>query len=101
MYTPQIASPFTVNPSCTPVIKPELLVLLACPQTGQSLAVADAAVLSSVNSRITAGGVKNVGGADVADQLTEALAREDGQVIYPVRDEIPMLLVDEGISTNG
>ena len=83
------------------MIKPELLVLLACPDTGQSLSVADAGVLASVNGRIAAGGVKNVGGADVTDQLTEALAREDGQVLYPVRDEIPMLLIDEGISANG
>lgn len=83
------------------MIKPELLALLACPQTGQSLTVAEAAVLEAVNGRIAAGGVKNVGGADVADQLAEALAREDGQVIYPVRDDIPMLLIDEGISVSG
>ncbi len=83
------------------MIKPELLALLACPQTGQSLSVAGADVLGAVNGRIAAGGVKNVGGADVADQLVEALAREDGQVIYPVRDDIPMLLIDEGISVGG
>lgn len=83
------------------MIKPELLALLACPQTGQSLSIADAAVLGAVNGKIAAGGVKNVGGADVTDQLTEALAREDGQVIYPVRDDIPMLLIDEGISAAG
>jgi uncharacterized protein YbaR (Trm112 family) len=83
------------------VIKPELLALLACPQTGQSLSIADAAVLGAVNGKIAAGGVKNVGGADVTEQLTEALAREDGQVIYPVRDDIPMLLIDEGISAAG
>ncbi len=83
------------------MIKPELLALLACPQTGQSLSIADAAVLGAVNGKIAAGGVKNVGGADVTEQLTEALAREDGQVIYPVRDDIPMLLIDEGISAAG
>ena len=54
-----------------------------------------------MNGQIAAGGVKNVGGADVTDQLTGALGREDGLVIYPVRDGIPMLLVDEGISAKG
>ena len=83
------------------MIKPELLALLACPQTGQSLSIADAAVLEAVNGKIAAGGVKNVGGADVGDALVEALAREDGQVLYPVRDDIPMLLIDEGISVAG
>ena len=83
------------------MIKPELLDLLACPQSGQSLTIADDSVLAAVNGRISAGGVKNVGGADVTEALTGALAREDGLVIYPVKDQIPMLLIDEGISVSG
>ncbi len=83
------------------MIQPELLAILACPETRQSLQLADDAVLGSVNEKIAGGGVKNVGGADVTDALTAGLIREDGQVVYPVRDDIPVLLVDEGIRVSG
>ncbi len=83
------------------MIQPELLAILACPETRQSLQLADDAVLGSVNEKIAGGGVKNVGRADVTDALTAGLIREDGQVVYPVRDDIPVLLVDEGIRVSG
>lgn len=41
--------------------------------------------------------MQNVGGADVTAALEAGLVREDGQVIYPVRDDIPVLLREEGI----
>jgi uncharacterized protein YbaR (Trm112 family) len=80
------------------VIDKELLAILACPETHQPLSLADAALLERVNARIRAGGVVNVGGAAVADPLEAGLVREDGAVLYPIRDGIPVLLVDEGIA---
>ncbi len=79
------------------MIDKELLAILACPETHQPLALADAALLQRVNARISAGGVKNVGGAAVSEPLTAGLVREDKRIVYPVRDEIPVLLIDEGI----
>jgi uncharacterized protein len=79
------------------VIDKDLLDVLACPQTYQPLAVADAAVLEQANGRIRAGTAVNAAGKKVAEPLTEALVREDRKLIYPVRDGIPVLLVDEGI----
>jgi uncharacterized protein YbaR (Trm112 family) len=79
------------------VIDKDLLEMLACPQTYQSLAVADSATLERANTRIRAGAAKNVAGKPVTDPLAEALVREDGKLVYPVRDGIPVLLVDEGI----
>jgi uncharacterized protein YbaR (Trm112 family) len=41
--------------------------------------------------------VSNRGGVAVSDALVEALVREDGALLYPVRDDIPIMLVDESI----
>lgn len=79
------------------MIDKELLAILACPETHQPLALADTALLQRVNARIAAGGVKNVGGAAVQEPLAAGLVREDQRIVYPVRDEIPVLLIDEGI----
>ena len=79
------------------VIDKELLEILACPQTHQPLRMASAAELSSVNGHIAAGKQKNKAGKPVEHKLEEALMRADGKLLYPVRENIPMLLIDEGI----
>ncbi len=83
------------------MIKKELLEILACPETHQPLAEADASLLERVNARIAAGGVKNVGDVEVTEALEAGLVREDGKIVYPIRDEIPVLLIDEGIAVEG
>ncbi|MCZ6596744.1 MAG: hypothetical protein O7B99_03815 [Planctomycetota bacterium] len=79
------------------MIDKELLEILACPETHQSLAEADEALVGRLNERIAAGGVKNVGGADVTEAVEAGLVRADGKILYPIRDDIPVLLIDEGI----
>ena len=80
------------------MIDPELLEILACPDTHQPLAMADDALVASLNGAIEGGGLKNAGGGPVEGPLDGGLVREDGAVVYPIRDRIPVLLVDEGIS---
>lgn len=79
------------------MIDEELLSILACPETHQPLARAEAALLEKVNGRISAGGLQNRGGKPVAEPLAEGLVRQDGRIVYPVREGIPFLLVEEGI----
>lgn len=79
------------------MIDKELLDILACPETHQPLALASEDLLASVNAKIAGGGLKNVGGADVTDALEAGLVREDGAIVYPIRDGIPVLLIDEGV----
>ena len=79
------------------MIDKDLLQILACPESHQPLTEATADELARVNARIAAGGAKNKGGADVAGALEAGLVREDKQVIYPIREGIPVLLVDEAI----
>ena len=79
------------------MIDKDLLAILACPETHQPLAEADAALLARANQRIAAGEAKTRGGATVEGSLEAGLVRQDGKVLYPIRDGIPVLLVDEGI----
>lgn len=82
-------------------IDPDLLPLLACPESRQPLQMADEGLLESVNRAIAAGGLKNVGGQPVSETLEAGLVREDGKVVYPIRGGIPVLLVDEGLPVPG
>lgn len=79
------------------VIDAVLLEILVCPETKQPISLADPSVLERVNARIDAGTVHNRGGNLVAERLEAALVREDARVLYPVRDQIPVMLIDEAI----
>ena len=79
------------------MIDATLLDILVCPETKQPLRVADADLLAKVNAAIRDGSLSNRGGAPVTEPLVEALVREDGALLYPVRDDIPIMLIDESI----
>ena len=80
------------------MVDQSLLEILVCPETKQPLSVADADLLAQLNDAIRKGGVTNRGGQRVSAPLAEGLVRQDGSVIYPVRDDIPIMLIDESIS---
>ncbi|MDZ4729799.1 MAG: Trm112 family protein [Xanthomonadales bacterium] len=48
---------------------------------------------------IAAGQVVQIDGGAVSEELREALITENGKVIYPVIDDIPILLSERGIGT--
>ena len=75
-----------------------LLAILRCPVTHKGLAVAKRKTLDQINAAIDAGNVQNRDGQAIAERLTEALVTDDGKVIYPVADGIPVLLEGESIS---
>ena len=78
-------------------VSAELLEILVCPETKQPVSLATAERLDELNQRIRSGELRNRGGEIVSEELTEALIREDEQVLYPVDDGIPVMLVDESI----
>jgi uncharacterized protein YbaR (Trm112 family) len=79
------------------VVDQSLLEILVCPETKQSLHVADAALLERLNASIREGSVASKSGQIVTDPVSEGLVREDGTVLYPVRDDIPIMLIDAAI----
>ena len=78
-------------------LSPDLLEILRCPEDRTKLELADAALLGKLNAAIAAGKVTNREGQAVSDKVDAALVREDKAVLYPVRDDIPVMLVDEQI----
>ena len=79
------------------MVDQELLDILVCPETKQPVRPADPALLERLNAAIRAGSVQNRGGRLISEKIEEALVREDGTLLYPVRDEIPIMLIDEAI----
>ena len=80
-----------------PTVAPDLVEILICPETKQPVRLLDAAALAKLNERIRSGQLRNRGGAEVKQELVEALVREDGRIVYPVDDGIPVMLIDESI----
>jgi uncharacterized protein YbaR (Trm112 family) len=79
------------------VIDKDLLSILACPETHQPLAEAGADLLKRVNEEVASGSAKTRAGTVVKEAIEGGLVRQDGKILYPIRDGIPVLLIDEGI----
>jgi uncharacterized protein YbaR (Trm112 family) len=77
----------------------KLLEILCCPVSKTPLTRLSAGRLKALNEAISAGQVQYVRGEQVDQPLREALITEDSKVIYPVVDEIPILLEEKGIGT--
>lgn len=83
------------------MINKELLDILVCPETKESLSLADQALIEKINARIRAGEIVNRGGERVTDPIDEGLIRSDGRYLYPIRDDIPIMLIDQAIPLEG
>jgi uncharacterized protein YbaR (Trm112 family) len=75
----------------------ELSDILVCPDTHQPLHHADEGLLEEINASISRGELRNRGGSVVTQALKAALVSEDGRHVYPVRDDIAVMLIDESI----
>jgi uncharacterized protein YbaR (Trm112 family) len=80
------------------MIDSELLKILCCPETRQPVTPADEKMVAKLNDMIASGQLKNRAGQPVELRIDGALMRSDGCYLYLIRDDIPVMLVDEAIA---
>ncbi len=79
------------------MIDEELVRMLVCPETKQPVTLAPGEMVDTLNARIRQGTLRDRGGDAVERPMDAGLLREDGQVLYPVIDDIPRMLIERGI----
>lgn len=79
------------------MIDKELLDILACPENKTPVHLADQGLIDRINARIQRGELSNRGGKKLEKPIDGGLVREDGAYLYPIEDEIPIMLIDEAI----
>lgn len=82
-------------------INPGLLAILCCPDTKQEVALAPDAVIEKMNAAIDRGELLNRAKQPVTERLDGGLLRADREVLYPVRDDIPVMLIEKAIPAAG
>ena len=80
---------------------PQLLAILCCPENKEAVSLLDQERLQILNEKITMGELQNKSGNLVKERLEGALLRSDQSVAYPIRDGIPIMLIDEGLVVAG
>jgi uncharacterized protein YbaR (Trm112 family) len=58
-------------------------------------------LLERLNNRIRQGQLSNRRGTSITEPIDGGLVRQDGQYLYPIRDDIPIMLIDEAIPLAG
>lgn len=83
------------------MISPDLLNLLCCPESHQPVRPATPEELDDLNRRIAAREVVKRDGSPVESPLEGGLIREDGRILYPITQNIPVMLIQEAIVLPG
>jgi len=75
----------------------DLVKILCCPETKQKVEFVEKDIIRDLNKKIAAKSLKNRGGLLVSDKMDDGLIREDKKYVYPVRNDIPIMLINEAI----
>jgi uncharacterized protein YbaR (Trm112 family) len=78
-------------------ISKDLLAILCCPDTKLPVMMAEADLVIKLNEAIARGGLMNKGKKPVVEQVEGGLVRADLKILYPIRESIPVMLIEEGI----
>ena len=75
----------------------EVLELLQCPLTGKNLSLASDQMILRVNEAIANGNARDRIEQKVSQKIDGGLVTDEGVWLYPIREEIPTLVVEEAI----
>jgi uncharacterized protein YbaR (Trm112 family) len=75
----------------------EVLELLQCPLTGKKLSLASDQMILRVNEAIANGNARDRIEQKVSQKIDGGLVTDEGVWLYPIREEIPTLVVEEAI----
>ncbi len=79
----------------------DLLAILCCPDTKLDVSLADDALIDKLNEAVSRGTLKNKAQKPVTELLDGGLIRADRKMLYPIREDIPVMLIEEGIPLDG
>ncbi len=78
-------------------VNAKLLEILRCPVTKQHVFPLSQEKLAILNEKIGLGEVHHVDGTEVEKDLDAALITENGNTLYKIEDDIPIMLEDLSI----
>ncbi|TMQ30365.1 MAG: hypothetical protein E6K65_05605 [Nitrospirae bacterium] len=61
----------------------------------------DEALIAKLNEAVSRGQLKNKASKPVTEPLDGGLIRGDRKMLYPIREDIPVMLIEEGIPLEG
>jgi uncharacterized protein YbaR (Trm112 family) len=79
----------------------DLLAILCCPETKLDVSLADDALITKLNDAVSRGVLKNKAQKLVTELIDGGLVRADRKILYPIREDIPVMLIEEGIPLDG
>ena len=79
----------------------DLLAILCCPDTKQEVRLAENSLIAKLNEAVISGQLKNRANQPVTELLDGGLIRSDKKMLYPIREDIPVMLIEEGIPLEG
>jgi uncharacterized protein len=80
------------------MISDEILSILVCPESKERLTLADPSEVEMINNFLKGEGLQTVGGAAASKHEYDGfLVRADRKIAYPIKDGIPVLLIEEGV----
>ena len=83
------------------MVDKELLDILCCPETKENLELVQGQTIEKINELIRTGKLQNRGGETVKEPIEAGLMREDKKFLYPIREDIPIMLIEEAIPMEG
>jgi uncharacterized protein YbaR (Trm112 family) len=78
-----------------------LLDILCCPESKQPVSLLSARQIEALNRALGGAGLKQLDGGPAPGSLRAGLITADGQRVYRIDDDIPVMLVDQAIDVRG